>query len=170
MLPQGEVAMTSKSRAKISKKYCEPPRTVTGILIAIFLLGFCPLSVLAAGAKDLPVDGAGATVMSYHALLETPKKFDRKFVWVLGGLKFVNSSAYLGAVSAQGPDLQKRVCVEPIESFTGSVVDPSGAKSEAILRRFDGLGVSVHGRYESASNPQCPNGTLFVALLEISFE
>jgi hypothetical protein len=162
--------MTSKSRAKVSKKCCEPPRTTRGVLMAILLLAFCPLSVLAVRAKDLPVDGAGATVMSYHALIEAPKKFDRKFVWVLGGLKFINSSAYLGAVSAQGPDLQKRVCVEPIESFTGSVVDPNGAKSEAILRRFDGLGVSVHGRYESAATPQCPNGTVFVALLEISFE
>jgi hypothetical protein len=113
-----------------------------------------------AHCKGLPVDQAGATVMSYRALIEAPKKFDRKFVWVLGGLKFINRSAYLGAVSAVQPDLQKSVCVEPIESFTGSVVDPSGSKAQALLRRFDGLGVSVHGHYESATAPRCPNGTV----------
>ncbi len=162
--------MTSIFRAKVTKQRCKPPRIMTGILIAAFLLAFCLLSVLTVGAKGLPVDRAGATVMSYSALIETPKKFDRKFVWVLGGLKLINRSAYLGAVSAQRPDLQKCVCVEPIESFTGSVVDPSGSEAEAILRRFDGLGVSVHGRYESAATPRCPNGTVFAALLEVSLE
>jgi hypothetical protein len=140
------------------------------VLVTALALTLGVIPVGATGAASMMVDRAGARFMSYRVLIEDPKKFDRKFVWVLGGLKFINSSAYLGAVSAQGPDLQKRVCVEPIESFTGSVVDPNGAKSEAILRRFDGLGVSVHGRYESAATPQCPNGTLFVALLEISFE
>jgi hypothetical protein len=162
--------MTSKSRAKVTKQCCEPPQIMTGIMIAVFLLAFCLLSVLTVGAKALPVDQAGATVMSYRALIEAPKKFDQKFVWVLGGLKLINRSAYLGAVSAQQPGLQERVCVEPIESFKGSVVDPSGSGAEAILRRFDGLGVSLHGRYESATTSRCPNGTLFAALLEVSFE
>jgi|ERR1700722_2878258 len=142
----------------------------TDVLAAVTVLTLSVLPVQATGANRMPVDGAGATVMSYRALIEAPKKFDRKFVWVLGGLKLINRNAYLGAVSAQRPDLLQGVCLEPIESVTGSVVDPSGSEREAILRRFDGLGVSVHGRYESAATPHCPNGTVFAALLEVSFE
>jgi hypothetical protein len=161
--------MTSRNGAEITKHWGESPGRKAALVAAI-LLPLCLICVVPLAAKGLPVDQAGATMMSCRALIETPAKFDRKFVWVLGGLKFINKSAYLGAVSAQRPDLQGRVCVAPIESITGTVVDPSGSGREEILRRFDGLGVSVHGRYESAATSRCPNGTLFVALLEVSFE
>ena len=128
------------------------------------------VQVAAASGKGLPLDQRGATMMSYSALIEAPQRFDRKFVWVLGELRFIDRTAYLGGTSVPHPDRQKSVCVKPIESFTGSVVDPDGSEAQALLRRFDGLGVSVHGRYESAPNPACPNGTVFVALLEVSFE
>jgi hypothetical protein len=142
----------------------------THVLVAVIALTLSVLPVQATSAKGLPIDQAGATVMSYRALIEAPKKFDRKSVWVLGGLKFINGTAYLGASSSGQGDSHESVCVVPTESFTGSVVDPSGSGREAILRRFDGLGVSVHGRYESAATARCPNGTVFVALLEVSFE
>lgn len=135
------------------------------ILLALSLIYVVPLT-----AKGWPVDQAGATMMSYNSLIEAPAKFDRKPVWVIGAFKTRNGTAYLSETSS-GLDPQKSVCVAPTESITASVVDPAGSGRRAILARFDGLSpVSVHGRYEKASTPQCPNGTVFAALFEVSLE
>ena len=161
--------MTSRNGAEITKHWGESPGRKAA-LVAATLLPLCLIYAVPLAAKGLPADQAGATMMSYRSLIEAREKFDRRPVWVIGGLRFTNGTAYLGASSSGAGDSHESVCVVPTESFTGSVLDPSGSGAEAILRRFDGLGVSVHGRYESAATPQCPNGTLFVALLEISFE
>jgi hypothetical protein len=158
--------MKSKSRAKVWKQWGEPLGIKTGILIAAFLPAFCVLSALKVGAKDLPVDRAGATMMSYRSLIKAREKFDRKPVWVVGGLRFTNGTAYLGASSSGQGDSHESVCVVPTESF----IDPTGSGERATLARFDGMLLAVHGRYERASTPQCPNGTIFAALLEVSLE
>lgn len=158
--------MPKTSRAKAARHSCEPPRRKARVWVPALVM-LCALSVTVVGANGSPVDQAGATMMSYRTLLEAPKKFDRKFVWVIGGLKFRNGTAYLGG-TARGQEVShENVCVVPIESST----DPTGSVEMAALGRFDGLSVvSVHGRYESAATSKCPNGTVFAALLEVSFE
>lgn len=133
-------------------------------LIAILSLVVIPVG--ATGPKGMMVDSAGATFMSYAALVKSPKKFDGKPVWVTGGLTVKDGTAHLGELSS-GKDTSQSVCVLPTESFA----DPGGSVEKAVLRRFDGLDpISVHGTYESATSPQCPNGTVFAALLEVSLE
>lgn len=141
----------------------------TQVLILLVALGFCE-SPKAAGPNDWLFDRAGARMMSYRALIEKPEKFDRKPVWVVGELKFKQDTAYLGEISNDKQDSLRSVCVTPTESFSASVYPNGYSEEDAILRRFDGLGVSVHGRFERGKSPKCPNGTVFAALLEISFE
>jgi len=159
------------NREKVKNKKCrEALLRRTEALIAVIAMTLGVLPAQATGANSMLIDRAGATMMSYRALIEARAKFDRKLVWVIGGLKFSNGTAYLGETATSNKMSQKSVCIAPLESFTGSAVDPGGSEREAILRRFDGLGVSVHGRYESAATSRCPNGTLFAALLEVSLE
>ena len=160
--------MLKASRAKAQTRFsCEPPPRKSGVLVLTLVLTFCPLFVSAVAAAGSPVDQTGATMMSYRALIEASGKFDRKFVWVIGALKFKDGVAYLGEIPSGQKEPQENVCVVPIESSA----DPSSSAGLATLGRFDGLSVvSVHGRYESAATPRCPNGTVFAALLEVSFE
>ena len=158
--------MPTPSIAKAAKHSRELPRR-NGRVGVSALVTLCALSVTAVGAKSLPVDQRGATMMSYRRLIEDSEKFDRKFVWVVGGLTFRNGTAFLGGELAGKDESKEHVCVAPIESST----DPSGSGGMKTLRRFDGvLPVSLHGRYERTASARCPNGTVFVALLEVSFE
>ncbi len=135
------------------------------VLAAVIALTLGVIPVGATGAASVMVDQAGARFMSYRALIEDPKKFDRKPVWVTGGLISKNGITYLGELN--GKSASEAVCVKPTESFS----DPAGSVGNEILARFDGLDpISVHGRYESAPSSQCPNGAVFAALLEVSFE
>ncbi|MGC1190875.1 MAG: hypothetical protein WA861_09815 [Candidatus Binatus sp.] len=162
--------MTSKSGAKVMKRWGQSPGRTIGVLIATILLALSLMYVVPLAAKGWPVDQAGATMISYHSLIEAPAKFDKKLVWVIGAFKIRNGTAYLSETSS-GSDPQKSVCVAPTESIAASVVDPTGSGRRAILARFAGLDpISVHGRYESAPSSQCPNGTVFAALLEVSLE
>ena len=114
-------------------------------------------------SANWPVDESGAKMMSYTTLLGNGRKFDHKAVWVIGGFAFANGIGRLG----RDAKAKSSVCVRPIEAFA----DPTGTEGTAILRRFDGLSVvSVQGRYELASTTDCPNGTLFAALVEVSLE
>ena len=159
--------MPKTSRTETPTRSCERRARKTSILRTAYVLAFCALSVTPAGAKGLPVDQRGARMMSYRTLIEDREKFDRKFVWVIGGLTFRNGTALLGRESGLQQGSKESVCVAPIESIT----DPSGSSGMKTLRRFDGVsGLSLHGRYESAARADCPNGTVFVALLEVSFE
>ena len=131
------------------------------------VLSFCALAATAVDAKGLPVDQAGASMMSYRSLIQAPEKFDRKSVWIIGELRFSSGTAYLGASSSGQGDSHESICVVPAESIT----DPTGSGGRAVLARFDGLSpVSVHGRYEKGSTSQCPNGTVFAALVDVSLE
>ena len=162
---RGEVAMPKTSRAA-AKHSCEPARRMARVWVAAIATLYT-LSVKAVSAKSLPVDQRGATMMSFRRLIEHSEKFDRKFVWVVGALSFRNGTAFLCEESAGKDDSKENVCVAPIESVT----DPSGSGSMKTLRRFDGVSpVSLHGRYERSTSADCPNGTVFVAILEVSLE
>jgi hypothetical protein len=135
------------------------------VLVTALALTLGVIPVGATGAASMMVDRAGARFMSYRALIEDPKKFDRRPVWVTGGLISKNGITSLGELN--GKSAFEAVCVRPTESFS----DPAGSMGSEILARFDGLDpISVHGRYESAPSSQCPNGTIFAALLEVSLE
>jgi hypothetical protein len=159
--------MPKTSRTETPTQGREQRARKAGILWTAYVLAFCALSVTPVGAKGLPVDQRGARMMSYRTLIENREKLDRKLVWVIGGLTFRNGTALLGDESGIQKGSKESVCVAPIESFT----DRSGSSGMKTLRRFDGVSpLSLHGRYESNAGANCPNGTVFVALLEISFE
>src|SRR5271156_2833240 len=103
--------MASTSTSKVATQFGESPWRRTCGLTAALALVSCVLFAMAVGAKGLPVDQAGATMMSYTALIEAPGRFDRKAVWVLGGLKLSNGTAYLGETSSGQEVSQKSVCV-----------------------------------------------------------
>jgi hypothetical protein len=158
--------MIRMSRARATKHCGVVFRKLVGVFVPVVVLTLSALQFAARGANGTRTDQAGATMISYRALIEAPKKFDGKFAWVIGGLKISNGTAYLGGAQS-GQEPQTGVCIVPIES----AVDPTGSVGKATLDRFGGLSVvSLHGRYESAASSNCPNGTVFAALLEVSFE
>ena len=104
--------------------------------------------------------------MSCVSLLRLPEKYDRKPVWVVGTVSFKDGTAYLSAEPGTAKKYPAEVCLEPVASFTGS----GPAAGLDTLRRFEGVSVGVHGRYQKDSSSECPNSTIFVALLEMSLE
>lgn len=160
-----ETNMTRRSGPEKPKRRYRMSLVGASLLIATVAL---PLGISAFGAssaQSIMVDRAGARFMSYQHLIEDPGKFDRKAVWISGALTMKAQVAYFGELDEKS--VSQNVCVEPTRSF----FDPGGSMEREVLRRFDGLEpISLHGRYERVATPQCPNGTVFVALVEVSLE
>ena len=151
------------------KRWGQSLGRAVGVLIATILLALSLMYVVPLAAKGWPVDQAGATMISYHSLIEAPAKFDKKLVWVIGAFKIRNGTAYLSETSS-GSDPQKSICVAPTESIAASALIlqvREGERYQPGCWHIDPI--SVHGRYESAPKFSMPEtARCFAALLEVS--
>ncbi len=131
------------------------------ILILIALLLLCAPLKLAEGSAG-HCFGAGYDLMGLHDLVVAASKYDGQPVWTVGTIRFTDGVPQLEDYDLSSAEASKaQVCLQTV------------SEQVRILRQLKSLSVGVLGIYKRTTpgaSKSCPNGTITVQAVHISFE